>query len=117
MPFKTFQWAGDYLDLVDQEPDPELRQTDDNSFVILESFCYLVAPPDPEEGKVYVIPGADMPVDATTRQTTTVPGVEPVRTVVVPPSTGGGTDLASVPSFMWWLIASYGNHTRAAFRR
>src|SRR2546430_694771 len=83
MPFKTFQWAGDYLDLVDQEPDPELRQTDDNSFVILESFCYLVAPPDPEEGKVYVIPGADMPVDATTRQTTTVPGVEPVRTVVV----------------------------------
>jgi hypothetical protein len=34
--------------------------------------------------------------------------------VVVPPNEGGRTDLASVPSFMWWLVASYGNHTRAA---
>jgi Protein of unknown function (DUF1353) len=114
VPFKNFTWAGDHLALGDQEPEPELRQTGDNSFVILHSFCYVVAPPDPEEGKVYVIPGADMSPDDTTHQTTTVPGVEPVRQVVVPPSTGGKTDLASVPSFMWWLIASYGNHTRAA---
>ena len=33
---------------------------------------------------------------------------------MIPPNDGGRTDLASVPPFLWWLIASYGNHTRAA---
>jgi hypothetical protein len=34
--------------------------------------------------------------------------------MVVPPNDGGKTDLESVPWFLWWLVASYGNHTQAA---
>jgi len=31
-----------------------------------------------------------------------------------PPTPGNTTDLASVPTLFWWLIASYGHQTRAA---
>jgi hypothetical protein len=46
---------------------------------------------------IYVAPGADAPVDTATK---TFPGPDG-RTIVVPPSDGGRTDLASVTSFMW----------------
>ncbi len=39
--------------------------------------------------------------------------VLPDGTARVVPS-GFCTDLASVPWFFWWLVASYGRHTRAA---
>jgi hypothetical protein len=93
-------------------PKPVLREVDARSFILLESVCYRVAPRDPEHETVYVIPGADAELDPEPREKETTE--EPPHRVVVPPSTGGKTDLASVPSFLWWLIASYGNHTRAA---
>lgn len=36
------------------------------------------------------------------------------RTHVITPSGVGNTDLASVPWFLWWFVASYGRHTAAA---
>lgn len=96
-----------------EDPAPELRQTGPSSFVLVKSFCYRVPAGDREEGRVYLVPGEDEDRDKRTRhaETTDVPSQE----VVIPPTDGGGkTDLASVPWFMWWLVASYGNHTRAA---
>jgi hypothetical protein len=113
VPFKNYHWEGDRLAVGSEDPQPELRQTGPNSFVILKGFCYRVDEGDPESGTVYVIPGEDADRDKRTRHTTTTE--DPPRKVVIPPTDGGGaTDLASVPSFMWWLVASYGNHTRAA---
>ena len=66
---------------------------------------------DPDYETVYLVPGADAPPDLPAETTT---DEEPPRRVVIPPSDGGQTDLASVPSLFWWLVASYGNHTRAA---
>ena len=60
---------------------------------------------DPDEGTVYLVPGEDF-------EPPTQHGPDP--RVVVPPDTSGRTDLASVPTLFWWLIASYGNHTRAS---
>jgi hypothetical protein len=96
-----------------KDPMPELRQTGPNAFVILESFCYRVAPGDPEAGSVYVVPGEDSDRDPRTRHEWTT-DAEPKRVVIPPTDRGGATDLASVPWFLWWLVASYGNHTRAA---
>jgi len=107
VPFKTLHLENGKLKAGDQTPDPELRQIDVDSFLILKSFCYRVPSGDPEEGAVYVVPGADFASDFKTE------GPSPPN-VVVPPDDGGKTDLASVPSVLWWLIASYGNHTRAA---
>jgi Protein of unknown function (DUF1353) len=114
VPFRTFEWEDGELKLGRQTPDPELRQTDETSFVILKSFCYRVPRRDPDRGTVYIVPGADTGSSPKTRELT-LPEDDgkPSRRVVVPPNNGGVTDLASVPSFMWWLIASYGNHTRA----
>jgi hypothetical protein len=110
MPFKTFTWQNGTLVLGDSTPDPELRQVDEDAFVILRSFCYRTARGDPDEGVVYLVPGEDFepPPDAAELASGSSPRV------VVPPVTGGRTDLASVPSLFWWLIASYGNHTRAS---
>jgi hypothetical protein len=104
MPFRTFTWESGRLKLGSRTPDPELRQTGAKTFEILKSFCYYTPRRNPDEGTVYVIPGEDFqePADG------------PPPDVLIPPDTSGKTDLASVPSMLWWLIASYGNHTRAA---
>jgi Protein of unknown function (DUF1353) len=113
MPFRSYRHVGDRIEVGSDEPLPELKQKDGRRFVILKSFCYSVAEGDPESGSVYVIPGEDEDRVTSTRRTLTT-GNRP-QTVVIPPTDGGGeTDLASVPWFMWWLVASYGNHTRAA---
>jgi len=109
MPFRTFTWENGAVVLGDGTPDPELRQVDEDAFVILRSFCYRAARGDPDEGVVYLVPGEDFELPAQVEL-----GSGPAPKVVVPPDTGGRTDLASVPSLFWWLIASYGNHTRAS---
>jgi uncharacterized protein DUF1353 len=91
------------------KPSPKLRQDTADSFTLLESFCYLAPVTDPSGGTIFVVPAADIPSDTETRRY-----IHGIHEVVVPPNDGGQTDLASVPWFMWWLIASYGNHTRAA---
>lgn len=105
MPFRTFSWEGGSVVLGDATPDPELRQVDDDTFVILKSFCYQAARTDPDADAVYLVPGEDFDPPAQ---------LASGQRVVVPPETSGRTDLASVPSLFWWLIASYGNHTRAS---
>jgi hypothetical protein len=105
MPFRTFSWEGGSVVLGDATPDPELRQVDEDTFVILKSFCYRAARTDPDADSVYLVPGEDFDSPAQ---------LAPGQSVVVPPETSGRTDLASVPSLFWWLIASYGNHTRAS---
>lgn len=105
MPFCTFSWEGGSVVLGDATPDPELRQVDEDTFVILKSFCYRAARTDPDADAVYLVPGEDFDPPAQ---------LASGQHVVVPPETSGRTDLASVPSLFWWLIASYGNHTRAS---
>jgi Protein of unknown function (DUF1353) len=105
MPFRTFSWEGGSVVLGDATPDPELRQVDEDTFVILKSFCYQAARTDPDADSVYLVPGEDFDPPAQ---------LASGQRVVVPPETSGRTDLASVPSLFWWLIASYGNHTRAS---
>ena len=114
MPFATYGWEGERVVVGSSEPDPVLQQTGPSSFVLLKSFCYRVAEGDPEAGMVYLVPGEDAPDrDIRTRHALTTD--DPPKQVVIPPTAdGGSTDLASVPWFMWWLVASYGNHTRAA---
>ena len=110
MPFRAFEWDGDQVKLGASTPAPEpvLRQVDTREFVLENSFCFQGA----DEATVWVIPGEDDATDAAERRDTTATTGE---TVAVPPTRHRGrTDLASVPWFMWWLIASYGNHTRAA---
>jgi hypothetical protein len=104
MPFRTFRWENGQPALGNATPDPELRQLDEDTFLILKTFCYRAPRGDPDEGGVYVVPGEDYEP----------PGTAAATGVVVPPDTAGETDLASVPPVFWWLIASYGNHTLAA---
>lgn len=109
MPFGTCRWVNGQPQLdFNEVPNPELRHEAQEWFVLLRSFCYLVPTEDPARGTIFVVPGADAPYS--TRAGLQSGGGK----VVVPPHDGGRTDLASVPSFMWWLVASYGNHTRAA---
>jgi Protein of unknown function (DUF1353) len=115
VPFRSYQWVGDRLEVADDDPLPELQQIAPDTFVILKSFCYRVAagPDDPETGSVYVVPSKGAKPDRTTRHAKTTE--DPPQEVIVPPTDGlGETDLASVTWFLWWLVASYGNHTRAA---
>lgn len=114
MAFRSFEYRGDKVAVGSDEPKPELRQIGPRKFILLHSFCYVAPKGEPDEGTVYIVPGEDAPDrELETRHTVTTD--TPPRKVVVPPTNGGGeTDLASVPPFMWWLIASYGNHTRAA---
>lgn len=104
MPFRTFTWSNGGVQLGRSTPDPELRQVDNTRFLILKSFCYRAPRSDPDAGVVYVVPGADFEA----------PPGGASGGVVVPADTSGRTDLASVPAVFWWLVASYGNHTRAA---
>ena len=106
MPFRSFSWENGQPTLGNKTPDPELRQVDEDTFLILKTFCYRAPQGDPDEGAVYVVPGADWEPPA--------PRTVPVASVVIPPDVDGETDLASVPPVFWWLIASYGNHTLAA---
>ena len=105
MPFHTLGRENGSVVLGDATPDPELRQVDEDTFVILKSFCYRAAHGDPDEDALYLVPGEDFEPTAP---------LELGPRVVVPPDHSGRTDLASVPSLFWWLIASYGNHTRAS---
>jgi hypothetical protein len=72
------------------EPDVLLKQTGPNSFQLLHGFRYEV----PDDGAVYVVPAHDP----------TLPDDAP----------NNSTDLASVPFWLWWFVASHGRHTRAA---
>jgi hypothetical protein len=71
-------------------PEVVLKQVGPNSFQLLHGFRYQV-PPD---GIIYAVPAHDpnLPPDAP----------------------NNSTDLASVPFWLWWFVASYGLHTRAA---
>lgn len=111
MPFGTCRWVdGEPQVAFNEVPSPELRHEGEKWFVLLRSFCFLTPPEDPARGTIFVVPGADSPSSTRTGLRLQSNGNE----VVVPPHDGGRTDLASVPPFMWWLVASYGNHTRAA---
>ena len=74
----------------EQQPRPILRQIGPKAFQLVEPFRYL-HPSGPPGG--YVVPAHD-----------------PDRG----PEAGNASDLASVPPFLWWLMASYGQHTLAA---
>lgn len=74
----------------DEAPQPVLRQVGPKAFQLVEPFRY-VHPSGPPDG--YVVPAHD-----------------PDRG----PQGGNASDLASVPPLLWWLIASYGQHTLAA---
>lgn len=73
---------------LDNQADPpvELKQVGAKQFKLLKPFKYR----DPTSNSVYQVPIHD-PEDLT-----------------------DVTDLASVPPFLWWFIASYGHQTRAA---
>ena len=115
MPFRTFTRSPGGFELGRRRPDPELRQVDTKRFFILRSFCYRAPEGDPDAGKVYIVPGTDFDDPSPPPPADPGPG-EPIppELIVVPSDTTGATDLASVPPLFWWLIASYGNHTRAA---
>jgi hypothetical protein len=72
------------------EPDVTLKQVGPNSFQLLKGFRYQV-PPD---GVIYPVPAHDLTLPPTARD--------------------NSTDLASVPFWLWWFVASHGRHTRAA---
>jgi uncharacterized protein DUF1353 len=72
------------------EPDVVLKQVGPNSFQLLHGFRYQVPP----NGVIHLVPAHD-----------------PNRP---PTDPNNSTDLASVPFWLWWFVASYGLHTRAA---
>ena len=72
------------------EPDVILKQVGPNSFQLLHGFRYQVPP----NGVFHLVPAHD-----------------PTR---LPTEPNNSTDLASVPFWLWWFVASYGLHTRAA---
>jgi hypothetical protein len=111
LPFGTCTWVDGQPQLdLSTEPKPELQHLDGTWFRLLNSFCYRPPPRDPDHDEVFVVPGADAPASPPTRTTK-----QGALGVVIPPNPmGGKTDLASVPWFMWWLVARYGNHTKAA---
>jgi hypothetical protein len=90
-------------------PQLNLREDDDDPklFHILRGFRYK----NPRKPEIYVIPGVRTQQEADEVIREKLHGVD---TKVFKPAGDGSTDLASVPSFLWWLVASYGDHTRAA---
>jgi hypothetical protein len=78
---------------LEDERDPRvvLEQVGPNAFQLLEGFRYRVPEPG---GAEYVVHAHD-----------------PDRS---PDEPNNSTDLASVPFWLWWFVASYGTHTRAA---
>ena len=108
MPFTPCEWVdGRPTFPGGDEPLPELRHTEGKWFCLLNTFAYRVPAGDPEAGALYVVPGEDAPGGVTGT-------FEDAGGKVVVPPRLGKTDLASVPWFLFWLVASYGNHTRAA---
>lgn len=92
----------------DESVRPQLEHRGGIRFVLMNSLAYRAPAEDPDANTIYIVPGGDAPkVDERVPQT-------PDGTQVVLGILNGTTDLASVPSFMWWLVASYGNHTMAA---
>jgi len=72
------------------EPEVVLKQVGPNSFQLLHGFRYQVPP----EGVIHLVPAHDPEL--------------------LPTAPNNSTDLASVPFWLWWFVASYGLHTRAA---
>ena len=72
------------------EPEVILRQVSRTTFQLLEGFRYEV----PDGGERFEIPAHDPRRD--------------------PDDPNNSTDLTSVPQLLWWFVASYGKHTRAA---
>lgn len=108
VPFGTCTWNSGALTLGRAPPKPRLSQEEPNLFLLLESFYYRVPTSDPDNGRVYVVAGADAPSQLDPRE-----WEQNGETFVVPPNAGGRTDLASVPWIASWLVASYGSHTLA----
>jgi hypothetical protein len=74
------------------EPEILLRQIGPNTFQLMEGFRYTM-------------PKGQVPADYEV----------PQHNFSLPPNDGdNSTDLASVPQWFWWFIASYGRHTRPA---
>jgi uncharacterized protein DUF1353 len=74
----------------EHEPDVMLKQVGPNAFQLLVGFRYKV----PDEAPVYSAPAHDV----------NRPPTDP----------NNSTNLASVPRWLWWFVASYGLHTKAA---
>jgi hypothetical protein len=72
------------------DPDVLLKQVGPNLFQLLQGFRYQVPP----SGVIHLVPAHD-----------------PDRPPTAP---NNSTDLASVPYWLWWFVASHGRHTRAA---
>jgi hypothetical protein len=74
------------------EPEIVLRQIGPNAFQLMEGFRYRM--PEGQAPAEYTVPQHHFDL---------------------PPDQGdNSTDLASVPQWLWWFIASYGRHTRPA---
>lgn len=84
MPFLKLEGEGPGV------PEVALKQVGPNSFQLLHGFRYQVPP----NGVIHLVPAHD-----------------PNRP---PTDRNNSTDLASVPFWLWWFVASYGLHTRAA---
>jgi hypothetical protein len=74
----------------EQDPEVVLKQVGPNAFQLLVGFRYKV----PDEDPVYLVPMHDV----------NRPPTDP----------NNSTNLASVPRWLWWFVASYGLHTKAA---
>lgn len=72
------------------EPEIILRQVSPTRFQLLEGFRYQAL----GGGEQFQVPAHDPRAD--------------------PASANNSTDLTSVPQLLWWFVASYGTHTRAA---
>jgi uncharacterized protein DUF1353 len=84
-----------WFPLADGGPEILLRQVSPNTWQLREGFRYEVPERYRREGEPlrYPVPPHDL------RQS---------------PENGNSTDLASVPPWLWWFVASHGKHTRAA---
>jgi len=80
------------------EPEVLLRQVNPNTFQLMEGFRYELPERDSRGDEAY---GWDVPAHALD---------------LAPDADGldNSTDLASVPPWLWWFIASHGRHTRVA---
>lgn len=81
--------------LDDKGPEIELRQVSPNTWQLLEGFRYEVPEQARRDGEPteYAVPPHDLHRA---------------------PDKDNSTDLASVPPWLWWFIASHGKHTRPA---
>jgi Protein of unknown function (DUF1353) len=84
-----------WFPLADRGSEILLRQVSPNAWQLTEGFRYEVPESARRDGEPleYAVPPHDL------RRS---------------PEEGNSTDLASVPPWLWWFIASHGKHTRAA---